>query len=142
MRRRGDRYATWLGAFAVLALLVAGVLAGSWCAHARLAAERARPAAPGGQTVAGARAAARDDPAAAVANPHVTGVRGAGARAVENARADAAGDAAVLGSSAGLGVVLAGFGVLWVCGRVRERRRSAEWDAQWARLAPRWMRQY
>jgi hypothetical protein len=140
MRRRGDRYATWLGALAVLALLVTGVLAGSWCAHARRVAEAALPAVPAPHAAAARmHAAARHDAAAAAANPHMAG---ADARAIEDGRTDAAGDAAVLGSSAGMGVVLAGFGALWVCGRLRERRRLAEWDAQWARIAPRWMRQY
>lgn len=59
-------------------------------------------------------------------------------RSAEQMRADAW---AYGGFVAG-GIVLAGLGVVWACRRLLDRRRFADWDAQWAQIAPHWMRQY
>lgn len=137
MRRRGDRIATWFGAFAVFALMVAGVFAGAWCANARRLAgtEYAVPV-PDYRANAVAAAGAHGRMAIDYGEPSVPTAVGGDRRIEEQA------DAAVLGATTGVGVVFAGCGLLWIGNRLRERRRFKEWDAQWAQIAPRWMRQY
>lgn len=51
-------------------------------------------------------------------------------------------DAWAYGGFVAGGVLLAGLGVVWAGRRLLDRRRSADWDAQWAQIAPHWMRQY
>lgn len=50
--------------------------------------------------------------------------------------------AATLGTAAGCTMLAAVLVALWFRRRILERRRDAELDAQWARLAPHWTRRY
>lgn len=51
-------------------------------------------------------------------------------------------NAVVFGGFVGFGIFLGGLAVLWTAHRLLDRHRFADWDAQWDRIAPRWMRQY
>jgi len=51
-------------------------------------------------------------------------------------------NATVFGGFVGVAVVLGGLAVIWLGRRLLDRRRFADWDAEWATTAPRWMRQY
>lgn len=51
-------------------------------------------------------------------------------------------DAWAYGGFVAGGILLAGLGVIWAGRRLLDRRRFADWDAQWAQIAPHWMRQY
>lgn len=51
-------------------------------------------------------------------------------------------NASVFGAFIGAAVLFTGIGVIWLADRFLDRRRYAEWDHQWRRIAPRWMRQY
>lgn len=51
-------------------------------------------------------------------------------------------DASAFGGFVAGGIVLGGLGVVWAGRRLLDRRRFADWDAQWAQIAPQWMRQY
>lgn len=51
-------------------------------------------------------------------------------------------DASAFGGFVAGGIVFGGLGVVWAGRRLLDRRRFADWDAQWAQIAPHWMRQY
>ena len=51
-------------------------------------------------------------------------------------------NASVFGAFMGAAMLFTGIGAIWVAGRLLDRRRYADWDDQWRRVAQRWMRQY
>lgn len=51
-------------------------------------------------------------------------------------------DASAFGGFVAAGIILVGLGVVWAGHRLLDRHRFADWDAQWAQIAPHWMRQY
>lgn len=175
MRRRMDRIATWAGALAVLVLLAAAPLIGSWCAAARQSAQLARAAASPEYRVTATLAGASTHPwhenAAArsvTRSAHWTAPDGTRRQGTVNAPTngkdarttgiwtDAHGNqkprpltpaqihanASVFGSFMAAAAVFAGLGAIWLAGRVLNRRHYTEWDAEWRRVAQRWMRQY